>query len=110
MVARTEVEAVGVAGIALVGRTTPIAAVRTTIVERRLPPTGRREEDVVAILLALYLIAIYAIECENGVWHRHLIRYDRDGDIGIGVTVVLDDAGTVDDGKLKRHGVMIISW
>ena len=62
MVARTEAEAVGEVGIALVGRTTPKAAERTTIVERRpVAPTGSREKDPIAVALALHFVAVNAI-------------------------------------------------
>ena len=63
MVARIEAEVVGVAGKAPVGRTAPIVAVRTTIAERRPPPTGSREKDVVAVALARYFAAVNSIHC-----------------------------------------------
>ena len=61
MAARIEAEAVGTDGIILVGRTTPIDAARTATEYRRPPLTGSRKEDVVAVALALYFVAVHAI-------------------------------------------------
>ena len=57
-----EVQAARAVGTTLVRRSTPVATVRLLVVGRRTEaPTGGREEDAVAILLAGYLIAFMAV-------------------------------------------------
>ena len=64
MKATVEEEAVGVIGIALVGRRTPIVAVLSSAVERRTEAVTRsRKEDGVVVLLANHLVAFLAVIC-----------------------------------------------
>ena len=59
-----EVEAIGAAGIALVGRRAPIVAALSNVDRRRpVTPTGGGKEDGFAVSLTRYFIAVMATLC-----------------------------------------------